>query len=127
MPEADRSRLWVELPTKNPIRVHLTEVGVSLHVVLICQCKERFRAKPGRRDVPAAIFNHGLEKEGAADSRWVAQFGGAAGRLVDKLAGALHLSQMPFRQREEVRRTHLSVVAKTEHRVSVSIMNVIAQ
>src|SRR5215472_8873453 len=39
----------------------------------------------------------------------------------------LELPQMPFRQCEEIRRAHLSVIAETKQRFCVSFMNVIAQ
>src|SRR6516162_2474928 len=39
----------------------------------------------------------------------------------------LELPQMPFRQCEEIRRAHLSVIAETKQHFCVSFMNVIAQ
>src|SRR6516225_12225042 len=39
----------------------------------------------------------------------------------------LELPQMPFRQCEEIRRAHLSVIAETKQRFCVSFMSVIAQ
>src|SRR6516165_10206329 len=39
----------------------------------------------------------------------------------------LELPQMPFRQCEEIRRAHLSVIFETKQRFCVSLMNIIAQ
>src|SRR5262249_980866 len=46
---------------------------------------------------------------------------------VGKLPCALELPQMPFCQREEVHRAHLSVIAKTEQCILVSFTDVVAQ
>ena len=55
------------------------------------------------------------------------QFSGASIRLLAQLAGSLELPQMPFRQREEVRRAHLRVIAEPEQRFSVSFTDIVAQ
>src|SRR6516225_9838601 len=40
LPEPKRSRLWIQLTTTSPVRVHLTNVSVSRQVVLFCQCEQ---------------------------------------------------------------------------------------
>src|SRR5262245_52476781 len=52
--EPARARLWIELPTTSPVRVHLTNVSVSPHVVLFCQCEQGFRAEARGSSVAAA-------------------------------------------------------------------------
>src|SRR5215471_894128 len=93
LPEPKRPRLWIELPTTSPVRVHLTNVSVSPHVVLFCQCEQRLRAEARGRDVPAAACNNGLKEERAGDRCDMAQFSGASGRPVGKLSCALELPQ----------------------------------
>ena len=47
--------------------------------------------------------------------------------LVDQLAGSIELSQMPFRQREEVHRAHLGVIAEPEQRFLVPFADIVAE
>ena len=95
--------------------------------MVFCYCEQGFRTHARGRDIPAAAFNNRLIENCAGDSRDMAQLRGPAGRPVDKLSGALELAQMPFRQREEVRRTRSSVIAEPEQRFSVSLTDVVAQ
>src|SRR5262245_26714016 len=110
--EPTRPGLWIELSTTSPVRVHLTNVSVSLHVVLFCQCEQGFRAQARGSNVSAAACDNGLKEERAGDRCGMAQFSSTSGRPAGKLPRALELSQMPFCKREEVHRTHLSVIAK---------------
>src|SRR5215813_3558250 len=112
LPEPKGPGLCIELPTTSPVRVHLTNVSVSPHVVLFCQCEQGFRAEARGSNVPAAACDNGLKEERAGDRCGMAQFSGTSGRRVGKLPYVLELPQMPFCQREEVHRTHLSVIAK---------------
>jgi hypothetical protein len=47
--------------------------------------------------------------------------------LLHKLAGALDLAQMPFRQREEGRQAHLNVTAELESGFPVSLRDEVGQ
>src|SRR5215813_2701012 len=127
LPEPEGPGLWIELPTTSPVRVHLTNVSVSPHVVLFCQCEQGFRAEARGSSVSAAACNNGLKEERPGDRCGMAQFSGTSGRRVGKLPCALELPQMPFCQREKVHRTHLSVIAKANERISVSFTDVVAQ
>ena len=58
----------------------------------------------------------------------MAQIGGASiQELLTELARSFELPQMPFRQRKEVRRDHLRIIAEAEQRFSIAFMNIIAQ
>src|SRR5208282_2459548 len=126
-PQLKRPRLRIESPTAGPARVYLRDISVSLQVVLFCQSEQGFGAEACGGDVPAAAFNDGLEIKRAGGGRDVAQFGGASGRSVGKLSGALHLPQMPFRQGEKVGGAQISVITEPEQRFSFSFMDVVAQ
>ena len=125
--EPDRSRRRVVQLAARPVRVHPAEVGIGLQVALLRQLKQRFHRDPRGGRVAAAAFNDGLEEERAGDRRRMAEFVGAAGRLVNELAGSLELAQMPFGQREEVRRAHLGVIAEPEQRSLVPLADIIAE
>src|SRR5215510_5925004 len=85
LPQPKRPGLWIELPTTSPVCIHLTNVSISPHVVLFCQCEQGFRAEARGSNVPAAACDNGLEEERAGDRCGMAQFSGASGRRIVKL------------------------------------------